>query len=159
VPEYERRTRLSAPLDDVWAFHSTADGLEALTPDWVGLRVERTLGPDGEDDPEVLEAGSELVLSVRPLGVGRRRYLTSVIVDRERTGGTASFTDEMVDGPFDRWLHTHSFYADGDGTVLRDRIEYELPLGGLGDAVAPLGWLGFEPMFRDRHRRTREHLE
>ncbi len=159
MPEYERRTRVRAPLDEVWSFHSTADGLEALTPDWMGLRVERTLGPDGDDDPAVLEAGSELVLSVRPFGVGPRQYLTSVIVDRERTDGAGSFSDEMVDGPFDRWLHTHSFYADGDETVLRDSIEYELPLGGLGDALSPFARLGFEPMFRDRHRRTREHLE
>jgi ligand-binding SRPBCC domain-containing protein len=68
------------------------------------------------------------------------------------------FRDEMRDGPFRRWIHTHSFFADGDETLIVDRVEYELPFGPLGRAVAPLARIGFEPMFRYRHRRTRELL-
>jgi hypothetical protein len=29
----------------------------------------------------------------------------------------------------------------------------------VGDLFGPLGWVGFEPMFRDRHRRTKRILE
>jgi ligand-binding SRPBCC domain-containing protein len=38
-------------------------------------------------------------------------------------------------------------------------VEYALPFGALGDAVGPLARVGLEPMFRYRHRRTRELLE
>jgi hypothetical protein len=38
-------------------------------------------------------------------------------------------------------------------------VEYELPGGALGRAVSPLGWVGFEPMFRGRHKKTKELLE
>ncbi|WP_254767600.1 SRPBCC family protein [Salinilacihabitans rarus] len=159
MPTYERVTTVSAPLESVWEFHSRLSGLEALTPAWMRLRVEAAVGPDGERDPDVLAAGSEVDLSVRPFGIGPRQGWTSVITERERADGAAYFRDEMVYGPFDRWEHTHAFYADGDRTVVRDRVEYELPLGGLGEAVGPLATLGFEPMFRHRHRATREALE
>jgi len=36
---------------------------------------------------------------------------------------------------------------------------YALPFGGVGEAVSRLARVGFEPMFRFRHRRTRELLE
>lgn len=159
MARYEREVRVDAPLEDVWAFHSRTDGLEALTPDWMGLRVEQVIGPDGEPDPDVLAEGSELTLSMQPFGVGPRQHWTSLITGRERTAGAAVFRDEMIDGPFDRWIHTHSFYADGGSTLVRDRVEYALPMGGLGDALEPFSRVGFEPMFRHRHRTTKALLE
>ncbi|MFD1526162.1 cyclase, partial [Halolamina salina] len=39
------------------------------------------------------------------------------------------------------------------------RVVYRLPLGGLGRALGPLGVVGFEPMFRYRHRQTKKLLE
>ena len=41
MPVFEREVRVSAPLSDVWEFHATADGLVALTPDWMHLRDVR----------------------------------------------------------------------------------------------------------------------
>ncbi|APW99476.1 cyclase [Halobiforma lacisalsi AJ5] len=161
MPTYERRTTVRAPLEEVWEFHSRIDGLEAVTADWMNLRVEGLLGPDGEPDPDVLEVGTEISLSMQPFDVGPRQHWTSLITERERGDGSAYFRDEMVHSPFafERWEHTHAFYADGDRTVLRDRVEYELPLGALGEAASPLSGVGFEAMFRDRHRRTKAHLE
>jgi ligand-binding SRPBCC domain-containing protein len=160
MPTYERETRVRAPLEDLWEFHSTVEGLVALTPDWMRMRVEALHGPDGDslDREAVLAAGARVTLSVRPFGVGPRQSWTSLIRTREREEGAAVFRDEMVDGPFSRWVHTHAFYADDGETLLRDTVEYELPLGALGRAVGPLAVVGFEPMFRDRHRRTRRLL-
>lgn len=159
MPVYERRTRVRAPLEAVWNFHSNVSGLEALTPDWLRLRIESVIGPDGRSDPDVLEAGSQVTLSLRPFGTGPRQRWTSIIRERERTDGAAYFRDEMVRGPFETWVHTHTFYADGDETIVRDRVEYEFPFGPLGRAASPLSRVGFEAMFRDRHRRTKAHLE
>jgi ligand-binding SRPBCC domain-containing protein len=159
MPTYERSVRVNAPLGEVWEFYSQIDGLEAVSPDWMGLRVESVVGPDSEPDPGVLEAGSEVTLSTRPFGVGPRQRWTSVITERERAGGTAYFRDEMSSGPFDRWVHTHAFYADGDETLLRDHVEYTLPLGALGRAATPFSRVGFETMFRKRHKLTKAALE
>lgn len=156
---YERSTHVDAPLEEVWAFHSRGSGLEALTPDWLHLRIEEATGPDGEPDPDVLEAGSTIVSSVRPFGIGPRQRWTSVIVDRREDEDHALFRDEMVDGPFAAWEHTHRFSADDGGTLVHDRVEYELVDGQVGRLFNPFAVVGFEPMFRFRHRRTRELLE
>ena len=153
--QFERESRVAASLDAMWDFHSTVDGLRALTPPWMHLRVERVVGPDGDPDPAVLVPGSQIEMSMRPFGVGPRRGWTSEITARERSDGSAYFRDVMHDGPFRHWEHTHVFHAAGDETVLRDRVAYAMPLGAVGDAFAPLV---LEGMFRDRHRRTREHF-
>jgi len=156
---YQRRTRVAAPLSEVWDFHSRVSGLEALTPGWMNLRIEAVTGPDGEPDPEILKTGSRIDSSLRPFGVGPRQRWTSVITERERADGMAYFRDEMEGGPFSRWEHTHRFFADGDETVVDDRVVYDLPLGPASDAVGALARVGFEPMFRYRHWRTRALLE
>jgi ligand-binding SRPBCC domain-containing protein len=159
MPVYERDVVVAAPLSEVWDFHSHASGLEALTPDWMNLRVESVVGPDGEPDPEVLTEGSTIESSVSPLGVAPRQQWISHITERKEGDGEAMFRDEMGEGPFPHWVHTHAFEEFGDGTRIHDRVEYELPGGPLGKAVGPLGFLGFDPMFRYRHRKTRELLE
>jgi len=156
---YERATRVDAPFAEVWDFHSTIAGLEALTPGWMNLEIERVVGPDGDPNPEVLTAGSNAVSSVRPFGVGPRQEWTSHIVERTEKEGWARFVDTMEGGPFANWKHTHTFHEEGDATLVHDHVEYELPGGGLGRVVSPLAYVGLDPMFRYRHRKTRELLE
>jgi ligand-binding SRPBCC domain-containing protein len=38
-----------------------------------------------------------------------------------------------VKGPYKRWWHLHTFEAVEGGVMMRDRVEYVLPLGPLGD--------------------------
>ncbi|MFB6072053.1 MAG: SRPBCC family protein [Halobacterium sp.] len=152
---FERDLRVRASLADVWAFHSTIDGLRALTPDWTNLRVE-TIDRRDDRDGHVLTEGTRIRMSLQPLGVGPRRRWTSRIDAREEGEGHAFFVDVMEDGPFPEWRHTHLFYGDGEETLLRDRVEYEAPGGGLLDDVAGAF---LDPMFRYRHRRTREILD
>lgn len=156
MARYERSVRVAAPFEAVWDFHSTTDGLIALTPDWMHLEVESVRGPDGEPDPSELLAGSRIRSSVRPFDVGPRQEWVSVITGRNRREGAGYFRDEMEDGPFSEWRHTHAFYADRGETIVRDTVEYELPVAS---QLGPLAWVGFEPMFRHRHRRTKELLE
>lgn len=157
MPTYQRHIWVDAPLEEVWEFHSRVEGLEALTPDWMNLNVEDVYGPDGERDPEILDTGAKIHMSLHPLGVGPRQTWVSRVTKREREENRAFFEDEMEDGPFPSWTHTHRFYAEDGGTVVWDTVEYELPV--VGGLLGPLGWVGFEPMFRERHKRTKEILE
>ena len=159
MPTYSRETRIAAPLDAVWAFHAEIDGLEALTPDWMHLRVEAVHGPEERPDPDELIEGTAIRMSIKPFGVPPRQRWTSRILERETPLGAAYFVDSMENGPFRHWEHTHSFYADGDETILHDEVEYRLPFGALGDAVGPVAKVGFEGMFRQRHAKTKEMLE
>ncbi|WP_135661697.1 SRPBCC family protein [Halorhabdus rudnickae] len=156
---YERSVVVRAPFEDVWEFHATIDGLEALTPGWTNLRVEAVRGPDGETDLEEMVAGTKATVSLRPFGIGPRQRATTRIVERERSADDGYFVDEMTGGPFARWRHTHRFEAVPGGTRVIDHVEYALAGGTVGRLASPLAIVGFEPMFRYRHRQTKALLE
>ena len=156
---YERSVFVRAPFEAVWDFHATIDGLEALTPGWLNLELEAVRGPDDEPDPEEMVPGSTAVASLRPFGVGPRQVTTTRIIERERADSEGYFVDEMTGGPFANWRHTHRFEAVSGGTEVTDHVEYTLAGGPLGRAASPLAVVGFAPMFRYRHRRTKAILE
>lgn len=45
------------------------------------------------------------------------------------------FVDEQVRGPFRRFRHEHVFEPTKDGTLMIDRIDFDAPLGPIGDVV------------------------
>jgi len=92
---YRRRSRIRAPLEAVWEFHSTTDGLEALTPNWMGLTVSSVHGPDGELDPEKLVEGTEISMQSKPFGVFPQSRWISRITDRREGEGYRMFRDGM----------------------------------------------------------------
>jgi ligand-binding SRPBCC domain-containing protein len=155
---YQRSVTVDAPLAEVRAFHDTADGLVALTPGFLNIRIDETTGPDGEPDPDVLEAGSRVVSSVRPFGIAPRQQWVSDIVAREVGETEAMFRDEMVEGPFDHWVHTHRFVAVDGGTRVEDHVEYAIREHVGGSVIDLLAPVGMAPMFWYRHRQTRKRL-
>jgi ligand-binding SRPBCC domain-containing protein len=48
------------------------------------------------------------------------------------------FVDVQEAGPYRRWHHTHTFEDAPGGTLVGDRVEYELPLGPLGEVARAL---------------------
>ena len=71
------------------------------------------------------------------------------------------FRDVQLSGLFRRWEHTHLFTPESPGTsILEDRVDYELPLGALGNFLA--GWFvhrKLKKLFAYRHRVTAEAME
>jgi hypothetical protein len=71
------------------------------------------------------------------------------------------FADRQEAGPFAWWYHRHRFIDDGQGgTILRDEVEYQPPLGFVGR------WFGggfirrkLDRMFSYRHETTRRLIE
>lgn len=43
-----------------------------------------------------------------------------------------SFTDFQQKGPYKYWNHFHEFIPNAEGVVMKDTVDYELPLGVLG---------------------------
>jgi hypothetical protein len=43
------------------------------------------------------------------------------------------FVDRQVRGPYRFWRHEHLFHPVRGGTQIRDRVDYSLPLGPLGE--------------------------
>ena len=42
------------------------------------------------------------------------------------------FVDSQLFGPYKKWVHLHEFSASGDGTRMRDVVDYEIPYGITG---------------------------
>jgi hypothetical protein len=148
MPVFEKRTRIAAPPEAVFAFHERPDALSRLLPPWEQARIiERTGG---------LEKGARTVLEARIGPLKQRMVAVHTAYDKGRM-----FQDSMTEGPFARWVHTHLMEPDGaGGTWLIDRIEYELPLGMLGRIGG--GWFArrkIERMFEFRHEVTKKACE
>jgi hypothetical protein len=148
MPVFEKRTRIAASPEVVFAFHERPDALSRLLPPWEQARiVERTGG---------LEVGAKSVLEARIGPIKQRIVAVHTGYEKGRM-----FQDTMHEGPFARWVHTHLMEPDGaGGTWLIDRIEYELPLGLLGRIGG--GWFArrkIERMFAFRHDVTKRACE
>lgn len=72
--------------------------------------------------------GQEVTWEARHLGVRQRLSVRIILCDRPRV-----FADRMVKGAFARMEHHHHFAPlPGDGTRMRDVLDYASPLGPLG---------------------------
>lgn len=155
VVTFERATRVDAPFDRTWAFHTRTDGLMTVTPDLAGLRIRQLTWPDGTAD-ESLSEGAEIDLALSPLGVGPVLTWTARIVEVHEREGRGCMVDEMVEGPLQTWRHEHHVRAIQGGSEVRDRVTFTTGLGWPVDRVVAAALV---PAFVDRHRRTRKALE
>ena len=107
------------PLDDVFAFFSDAANLEALTPQWLHFRI---LTPQ----PIAMRPGTLIDYRIRLHGIpiSWQSEITDWSPPRQ-------FVDEQRRGPYRRWIHTHTFAAEGIGTRVSDRVDFEVPFGWL----------------------------
>ncbi|AEH37820.1 SRPBCC family protein [Halopiger xanaduensis] len=157
MPTTRRTSVIDADFETVWSFYDGVDELEILTPDWMGLKVAHSIGPEGGRNPDGYYTGTEIHLEMQPVRLLPRMEWVVEIVDREVSDDRATFVDEQVAGrgPYERWRHTHRFADLGDATVVHDRIDYRTP--GVGDLplAAPL----LAGMLWYRHRKTRTLLE
>lgn len=116
----ETSVLIKAPLETVFAFHDDPRNLLKVLPPY--LRVEIL------EAPGRLREGASLkyVMYVGPLRFDWQAKITSYDPPRQ-------FVDVQTAGPFHQFVHTHLLSPEGEGTRLTDIIEYELPLGPLGE--------------------------
>lgn len=146
--KFVKESVIDAPAERVFAFHEQPDAFEQLQPPW---QTHELVKP-----PTSLEVGTEVILKVKVGPV----WQTIVARHVEYEPGVL-FVDEMVKGPFRRWVHRHVVTPEGPGRArLTDDIEYELPLGGLGRLVGgPIARRNLEKLFDYRHAVTRRVCE
>jgi ligand-binding SRPBCC domain-containing protein len=122
----EREQVLPGEPDDVFQFFADAGNLEAITPPWLRFRIV-TPRPIAMAPGTLIEY--RLALHRLPL-----RWLTRIEVWEPGR----RFVDAQISGPYGLWRHTHTFEPHPQGTLMRDRVEYALPLGPLGRLALPL---------------------
>jgi ligand-binding SRPBCC domain-containing protein len=111
------------PVNEVFAFFSDANNLEAITPRHLKFQI---LTPG----PIRLAAGARIDYQLKLYGIPVK-WATLI----ESWEPPNEFVDVQLRGPYRLWRHTHRFLAEGTGTRILDDVAYELPLGPLGRMV------------------------
>lgn len=136
-----KQSEIPASPEAVFAWHEQPGAVEKLTPPWEKVEmVERG---------ESLRIGTRVVFKVFTGPLWQKWVAEHVQYDPPRL-----FADIQRQGPFAYWYHRHRFEPTAQGTTMMiDDIEYELPLGWLGELFGG----GFtraklEKMFDYRHQ-------
>jgi len=121
-----------------------------MIPTWREVQIEK--------EPFPLTEGARVALRVRQFGFWLRWEF-----ELQNVLASKGFTDKQLQGPFSDWQHTHGFSSlstnNGESCVLEDKIEYEYPMGPVGDVVVGRGVQHeLEAVFQARHVRLAQDL-
>jgi ligand-binding SRPBCC domain-containing protein len=154
----------------VFSFFANPENLPRLMPAWQKARIEEaSFAPPPPRPPMhgmrlkgiAAGAGTRMTISFRPFPYSPFRVPWDATID-EFTWND-HFCDSQGRGPFAFWHHCHYIVAETRngiaGSLVRDQLEYEMPLGPLGE----LGHTLFvqrqlQSTFAYRQRRTEEWL-
>ena len=108
-----------ASLEETFAVFEDPYNLARITPPWMGFRIV-TQGLE-------MRVGALIDYELRWLGLPLR-WKTEITAYEP----PFYFVDEALSSPYRFWKHAHTFRRTDAGTVVGDRVEYDLPLGPLG---------------------------
>jgi len=120
----ERTDLVLAPRDEVFAFFSDPRNLARITPEDMGFKITYI-------DELPIEPDFRVEYTIRPLLGITLKWVTCIPIFEP----PHRFVDVQEKGPYKYWRHEHSFDDLGDQTLMRDRVQYELPFGILGSVA------------------------
>ena len=145
---FVKESLINATPERLFAFHASPGALQRLTPPWEKVKLI--------EGGNSIRVGARVVLETRIGPIPLHWVAEHVEYDPPH-----AFADRQVSGPFKAWHHRHEFLPNGPtGSTLRDVVEYEVPLGKLGQLCG--GWYVREKlrkMFDYRHDATRRIVE
>ncbi|WP_426478426.1 SRPBCC family protein [Chryseobacterium sp. CBSDS_008] len=117
-----REQQLGCDIETAWNFFSSPHNLSEITPESMNF----TVLSDMYNEP--VFKGMEINYRVSPV-LGIPMTWKTIISQVEEY---KSFTDFQEKGPYRYWNHFHEFIPNEKGVLMKDTVEYELPLGLLG---------------------------
>ena len=122
----ERIQILPRPRSEVFAFFSDATNLERITPPFLRFEIVTPRPID-------IREGALIDYRLRLFGVPFSWRTRIEVFEPERR-----FIDTQLRGPYKLWRHLHEFEEVDGGTRMLDRVDYEVPLGPIGDVARSL---------------------
>ncbi len=143
----ETETRLPRPVEEVFDFFKEAENLQQLTPTWLDFQILTPL-------PVEMKQGALIEYRLKLYGIPLQ-WKTEIRLWEP----PFRFVDSQLQGPYRKWVHTHTFEEIVGGTLMRDRVEYRIP----GGVLAPLAHRLFvkrnvKAIFRFREAKIRKNF-
>src|ERR1700722_14887617 len=115
IREFPAELWLPLPPEEVFPVFSDAGNLNIITPPWLKFRVVKI-------SSEVMSAGVLIDYNLRVHGFPLRWQSRINVWEPPHR-----FVDEQLLGPYQKWVHEHTFEARDGGTLARDVVRYALP--------------------------------
>jgi uncharacterized protein len=147
MPQFKSSVELPVAIEEAFAYHEREGALQRLIPPWENVSVESS--------DHSIKPGARVTLKTRVAGVPVRW-----VAEHRAYEPPTKFEDVSLSGPFTSWHHQHRFRSlASHSTELTDQIDYEVPLGALGQlAGGSFVENKLKAMFAYRHRVTRDDL-
>lgn len=123
--QLHRTQQLYCDIETAWHFFSSPMNLAKITPPDMRFTVK----PPYQTMP--IFEGMTIDYTVSPLFQIPLKWKTRITQVSE----LKSFTDFQEEGPYKYWNHFHEFIPNTTGVLMKDTVDYELPMGILGDVV------------------------
>jgi ligand-binding SRPBCC domain-containing protein len=119
VREFHTERWLPLPPEELFPFFADAANLDFITPPWLHFHIVTP-------PPIEMRQGKLIDYRLRMRGLPLRwRTLIKEWQPPHR------FVDEQIRGPYQQWIHEHTFEARDGGTLARDVVRYVVPLDWL----------------------------
>ncbi len=143
---FEFSQTVAAPLAQVYRLFSDPARLEMLAPKDLRFRVLT---------PQPIEMRRGTVLEYKLTERGLPLRWKTLIASWEPE---VRFVDYQLRGPYLLWRHQHDFKAASGGAIVRDTVDYALPLAPLSDILLPMVAGDVRQTFEYRRTRLPEIL-
>ena len=121
--QLKRKQQLNTDLKTAWEFFSSPYNLAKITPKDMGFKVLTDVGN------QPIYEGMIIDYTVSPLLSIPMKWQTEIT----KVNPMNSFVDFQKKGPYKLWNHLHEFEENENGVLMTDTVDYELPMGILGD--------------------------
>ena len=137
---------INEDIEKVWDFYTDIRHLEIITPKKLNLKIINTSN-------QKIILGQETILSAKIIIILRTWHSKITFFQQYE------YIDEMLEGPFMKWKHTHKFERiNKNKTKIIDEVEFSLPYGAFGKIVSIYVTKILRQLFKYREDETIKYL-
>lgn len=137
---------INEDIEKVWEFYTDIRHLEIITPKKLNLKIIKTTN-------QKIILGQETIISAKIIIIERIWHSKITFFQQYE------YIDEMVEGPFIKWKHTHKFQRiNKNNTEIIDIVEFSLPYGIFGKIGSRFFTKLLKQLFEHRKNETIKYL-